>query len=109
MTDSGSDHIPAPLDLVPLPGSERSVAPTLTPSSVGLAGDTVIEATVILRRRGALSAEDTLGAIRSSAQLAAEFGADPADVSLVESTLRSLGLDIVSADPASRRIRISGA
>jgi kumamolisin len=109
MTDSGSEHLVAPLDLVPLPGSERPAVPSLSPAGIEVPGDSVIEATVILRRRKAMSTEDALGKLRSSGQLAAGFGADPADVALVERTLASLGLRIVAADPASRRIRISGS
>lgn len=114
MTDSGSEHTSAPsaatpLELVPLAGSERPDAPALTPSNIAVPGHSTIEATVVLRRRAPLDAEDTLGRIRTSAQLGAEFGADPADVRLVESTLESFGVRIVSSDPGSRRIRISGA
>jgi kumamolisin len=39
---------------------------------------------------------------------AAGFGAAPADVDLVTSTLTGLGLDILSVDPPSRRVRVSG-
>jgi kumamolisin len=55
-----------------------------------------------------MSTEDALGAFRTSAELAAEFGADPADLELVSATLSELGLQILSSDAASRRVRISG-
>ncbi|HEX4059063.1 MAG TPA: protease pro-enzyme activation domain-containing protein [Galbitalea sp.] len=106
MTDSGSEH---PLDLVPLPGSDRPSPTALSPASVEISSDTVIEATIILRRRAPMSTEDAVGQVRTSARLAAEFGADPSDVSLVESTLRGLGLRIIATDAASRRIRIAGS
>jgi kumamolisin len=76
------------------------------------AGSTV-EATIVLRRRASMTTADlartsVLGAHLSREQLASQFGADPADVALVEKTLRDLGLTIVDSDAASRRIRISG-
>jgi kumamolisin len=105
MTDSGSEH---PLDLVPLPGSERPAAGDLAPASVQLSSESIIEATIIIRRRAPMSTADVVGTIRTSAQLATEFGADPADVTLVEKTLSDLGLRIVATDAASRRIRVAG-
>jgi kumamolisin len=109
MTDSGSDHNARPLDLVPLPGSEQQPLGGVRPTAETPPADTVVEATVILRRRAALSAQDAADGRLSSSELAERFGADPADVSAVEQTLTSLGLQIVSSDPASRRIRISGS
>ncbi len=106
--NKGSE-ISAPLELVPLAGSERPVAPGLRPASVPVNPRGTITATVVLRRRAEMSTEDALGAHLTSEQLGALFGADPTDATLVTSTLRSLGLKILETDLPSRRIRISGS
>jgi kumamolisin len=51
---------------------------------------------------------DAVGSVRDNSQLASEFGADPADIALVEKTLGDLGLTVVSSDAASRRVRVRG-
>jgi kumamolisin len=99
----------APIDLRPLPGSERVAAEGLAPASATLQPSDRIEATVVLRRRVQIDPADvTAGPPMSRAILAETIGADPADVALTESTLGSLGLVIVSSDAASRRIRVRG-
>ncbi len=112
MTDSGSEHNDIPHDadlaLVPLPGSEREPARGIQPAAEHPADDSIIEATVILRRRAPMTTEDAAGPALTSAEISARFGADPADIDLVESTFTRLGLRIVETDAASRRIRISG-
>jgi kumamolisin len=105
MTDSTSD---TPLTLVPLPGSERPAAQGTVPAAVGIDHESTIEVTIILRRRAAMSSEDALGTPLTSEELAAQFGADPADAALVGTTLTSLGLRVLSTDLASRRVRVSG-
>ncbi len=98
-----------PIDLRPLPGSERVAAEGLAPASVSLQPTDQIQATVVLRRRVQVDpAEVTTGPPMSRDVLAETIGADPADVALTESTLGSLGLAIVSTDAPSRRIRVSG-
>jgi kumamolisin len=109
MTDSAPELSSVPLDLVPLPGSERPPAPGLSPASVGLDPQSTVEATLVLRRRAAMSSEDAMGAPLTREQIAAQFGADPSDVALVESTLTAQGLQVRSTDLASRRIRIAGS
>src|ERR1700743_1058446 len=109
MTDSGSDRNARPLDLVPLPGSEKQPFGGVRAAVETPPADATVEATVILRRRAALSAQDAADGGLSSSQLAERFGAAPADVEVVEQTFTSLGLRILSSDPASRRIRISGS
>ncbi|MCU1414115.1 MAG: peptidase [Microbacteriaceae bacterium] len=99
----------APIDLRPLPGSERVAAEGLAPASATLQPSDRIEATVVLRRRVQIDPTDvTTGPPMSRAILAETIGADPADIALTESTLGSLGLVIVSSDAASRRIRVRG-
>jgi kumamolisin len=108
MTDSGSERNDVPLHLVPLPGSERQAANGIQPAAEQPTSNAIIEATVILRRRAAMTTEDATGPRLTSGELAARFGADPADAEVVEHTFTSLGLRIVDKDLASRRIRISG-
>ncbi len=95
------------LDLRPLPGSERPPAQNAAPAAPPLDPNTIIEITLILRRRAPLP-EAALGTPLSRADFAASYGADPADLELVTRTLTALGAEIVEADAASRRVRISG-
>ncbi|HEX3678735.1 MAG TPA: protease pro-enzyme activation domain-containing protein, partial [Galbitalea sp.] len=108
MTDSElhptSDH----LVLVPLPGSERPAAEGIAPAAVSIDHEGTIEVTIILRRRASMSTDDALEAPLSSEEVAARFGADPADAALVGVTLTALGLRVLSTDLASRRVRVSG-
>ncbi len=77
-------------DRVVLPGSDRAPAPGV--QRVGeLDQQREIGVTVVLRRRAPAPA-----------------GADPEDVTLVQSTLTDLGLRVTSVDPASRRMRVAG-
>lgn len=108
MTDQNTPSESAPLDLVPLPGSERPAAEGIQPAEVAAAGHHQVEATVILRRRAALTTADAIDSRLTAAELEARFGADPADLDLVTKTLGGLGLTIVSSDAASRRVRIKG-
>jgi kumamolisin len=80
-----------PLDLRPLPGSERAPAASFTAAVEPLAPDETVTATLVLRRR----AEGGIGAA-------------PGDVAAVTETLSGLGLTIVAADEPSRRVRVSG-
>ena len=105
MTDSTPE---LPLVLVPLPGSERPPAEGIAPAAISIDQESTIEVTAILRRRASMSTEDALGAPLTSEEIAARFGADPADAALVGVTLTALGLRVLNTDLASRRIRISG-
>lgn len=107
MTDA-TDPL-ANLHLVPLAGSERPPAPGVRPAARSArTADEIVWATLVLRRRndvpGALLSGDPVDA----ATFAAEHGADPADVDLVVATLQPLGVTILAADAASRRVRVSG-
>src|SRR4051812_20531451 len=85
-------------DRAPLPGSER----------VGdLPGSEQIQVTVVLRRI-AEPPEDLPSPI-SKAELAEKYGADPADVETVTAAVTAAGAQVVSADPASRRVLVSGS
>jgi kumamolisin len=108
MTDERTPSESEPLDLVPLPGSDRPAAEGAQPSGARAEQLANVEATVVVRRRANLTADDTLGGALSPEEFAEKYGADPVDLELVERTLSGLGLTIVSSDAASRRIRVSG-
>lgn len=91
---------------VSLPGSDR--APLGDADILGpAAAEAPIEVTVVLRRRTELPPDPAPGGI-SRAQLAARYGADPADVALVTDVVTRAGATVTQADPASRRLRVSG-
>ena len=94
------------LDLTPLPGSERSAAPGLT-SSAPLDPQTPVETTLILRRRAEVP-EAVLTDPIPPDEFAAKYGADPADLELVTSTLAALGVTVIDSSLADRHVRVSG-
>ncbi len=96
------------LNLRALPGSERAPAPGVTKAGAPLPAGAPIEATLVLRRRAELN-DATLGEVLSRDELALAHGADPADVDLVVGTLTRLGVQVLSIDAASRRVRVAGA
>ena len=98
----------ADLRLVHLPGSERAEIADVEPSDSALSPDVTVEATVVLRRRAAVPDSALSGPGISSAELAEKYGADPADVQAVSQRFEALGLQIVSVDAASRRVRVRG-
>jgi kumamolisin len=95
-----------PLDLVPLPGSERPARPGFRAHG-GLAPDVRVDATLVLRRRAELP-EAAFAHPLSRQELADRYGASPDDVELVRSTLEGLGLTVDEVDAGARRVRISG-
>jgi len=94
-----------PLDLVPLAGSERPESPGLR-SRAALDPESPVEATLILRRRAELP-DDALSTPMSRTDFASSYGASDEDLSLVTTTLRSLGLEVIAADAAERRVRVA--
>ncbi len=97
------------MELIPLPGSERSAADVIAPASFDLHDTSEIQATVILRRRPGAEPEEVLaGAAISPEELAAQLGADPADAELAAGTFEAAGLTVISTDLPSRRMRLSG-
>src|ERR1019366_5093139 len=94
------------IELRPLPGSERQPAPGLVGSPTPVDPESRIEVTLVLRRRG--GPPDPTQQQVAESEFADRYGADPADVTLVTSTLTALGVQIVEVDLASRRIRIAG-
>ena len=94
--------------LVPLPGSERPSLPDVTPAG-DLDTTERAELTLVLRRRAELPDSVVAGPTALTAdELAAQYGADPADVDLVRRTLTGLGLDVTEVHPATRRIKVAG-
>lgn len=95
------------LDLRPLPGSERPPAYGAHPAATPLDPTGRIEVTVVIRRKAALP-EPLVGGPLSAQEFASTYGADGHDLETVTATLSSLGLDVVSVDRASRRVRVAG-
>jgi kumamolisin len=96
-------------DLVPLPGSERSELPGAAPAATPLDQNQVITVTVLLRRRAEVprALVDGPQTITSS-ELGTEYGADPADASLVAEVLGPYGLTVTETHLESRRLKVSG-
>lgn len=86
-----------------LPGSFRHPLPQI--ESLGpVDPDERVEATLVLRRRAPLPE----GVRLTRAELAERHGADPAELSTAADILRERGVEVLEADPASRRLRIAG-
>ena len=87
-----------------LPGSARAALPQAV--RVGApAPDEAIEITVVLRRKNPLPDD---GRLVDKAAFASTYGADPDDVDAVTKALDAAGATVLSCDPASRRMRVSG-
>jgi kumamolisin len=98
-----------PESLVPLAGSERASLPDVTDTAPLNTAERA-EITVVLRRRAELPAEIIEGpTVLSSAQLAAGYGADPADVDLVSRELTSRGLQVTAVYATTRRVMVAGS
>ncbi len=94
------------LNLVPLPGSERSEVAGMQPAAIPRSDADTVEVTIVLRRQADVP-DSALSAPGNAADLA-PYGAAQADVDAVTGTLGGLGLRIVAVDAASRRVRVSG-
>ena len=96
------------LELVALPGSDREDFGGDEPVAAEISADDTIQATIVLRRRAAVPDSALSGPGIPPAELADKYGADPADVQAVSDRFSALGLQVVSADAASRRVQVSG-
>ncbi|MFF1572924.1 protease pro-enzyme activation domain-containing protein [Leifsonia sp. NPDC058292] len=96
-----------PIDLVPLAGSERPESPGLK-ARAAIDPATPVEATLVLRRREPLP-DEALSSPMNRAQFAKTYGASDDDLNLVTTTMESLGLTVLAADAAERRVRVRGA
>ncbi|MFI1308090.1 peptidase S53 [Streptomyces sioyaensis] len=93
---------------VQVPGSERSIAPEARPAGP-LDGSTPIDATVVLRRKAEVPHELITGPETiPQAELARQYGADPADAELLREVLGRLGVRVTDVDLASRRAKVTG-
>jgi len=91
-------------------GSTRAASPGATYSG-SLDPEEQIELTLVLRRRAPLD-ESVLTAAAApldASDLAARYGADPADVELVRDVVTAAGGEILRVDAASRRVQVIGA
>ena len=87
-----------------LPGSSRR--PVAQSRAAGTPDPAApVEVTLVLRRRGELTAQE---APMSRERFAAEHGADPADIALVRDTLAAAGVEVTAVDAASRRVQARG-
>ncbi|MGD0239138.1 MAG: S53 family peptidase [Streptosporangiaceae bacterium] len=94
--------------LVELPGSARSRLEAATPAGQL---DTSEQATLtlVLRRRAEIPAEIVEGpTVLTHDQLRDQYGADPADVDLVQQTLGALGLEVTEVHASTRRVKVTG-
>ncbi|HUN38037.1 MAG TPA: S53 family peptidase [Trebonia sp.] len=96
-------------DLVPLPGSERTELPSAVPTGTPLDPQATLTVTLILRRRAEVPGELVTGPQTITRdELADRYGASPADVERVRSTLQGLDLTVASVHPGSRRVMATG-
>ena len=92
---------------VALGGSAREAVAAWAQASAPLPPDTEIEVTVVLRRRAPLPATAG-GTPIPVAEFAERHGADAADLELVTAEAARRGAQVVSADAATRQVRLRG-
>ena len=93
---------------VPLAGSERQTLSDVQDAGPVDASER-IEVTLVLRRQAELPAELVTGPDTiSTAELAASYGTDQADVDRARDILAGYGLEVTSTHPGSRRIKAVG-
>jgi kumamolisin len=99
---------------VPLEGSERQ--PLADARKIGpVPSDQTVRVTVTVRRRAALPSPEELGAtplaeqhVLSRAELAEQYGADPADLDKVEQFATEHGLEVLEKSPEKRTVVLQG-
>jgi kumamolisin len=87
-----------------LPGSSRPAAAFGPPVDA----TAIVEATIVLRRRAEPPASAFAGPPLTRDELAARYGADPAELVTVSRTLSAAGVEVLSADAATRLVRFRG-
>ncbi len=90
-----------------LQGSARSAEPG-TDVLGPLDAATVIEATLVLRRRAEPDAAAFAGSPLTRGELAERYGADPSDLDAVRVAVDATGAKVLSVDAASRLARVRG-
>src|SRR5450631_2264876 len=94
-------------NLVELPGSARTRLEGATPAGQ-LDTSERAQLTLVLRRRAEIPAEIVEGpTVLTHDQLAERYGADPADVDLVQQTLGGLGLEVTEVHASTRRVKVA--
>jgi kumamolisin len=94
-------------NLVELPGSARSRLEAATPAGQLDTSERAV-LTLVLRRRAEIPAEIVEGpTVLTHDQLAERYGADPADVDLVQQTLGGLGLEVTEVHASTRRVKVA--
>lgn len=106
MSEQNSTTPHTTTDSAPLPGSERPAAERIQATHGPVDPARRIEVTVILRRDQPLP--ESPAAPISRDELAARHGASPSDLSLATETFTRLGVEVLEADPAARRVRLAG-
>lgn len=109
-----------PSTTVALPGSEVRQPPG-SRAAGPVPADQPISATVILRRRAPLPPPPAAGTLPAGgtapgparptmtrAELAARYGADPADIAAIEGFARDHGLRVTGADTGRRTVTLAG-
>jgi len=86
-----------------LPGSERSASGTAREQ---IPDDTLVSATLVLRRRQPL---ELGGPALASGSFGEQYGADPADLERIRKALGDRGVRVVDEHAPSRRLRIEGS
>ena len=95
-----------PVERFVLPGSERTVPAGAQPVGAPDLREEV-QVTVLLRRRMPLDLSQVAAPL-GRAEFAREYGADPADVDLVDAFAQTYNLTVVSADLGRRSVVLSG-
>jgi kumamolisin len=95
-------------NLVQLPGSERAPLEGVTAAEPVDAAERA-EVTLVLRRRAEIPAEIVEGpTVLTAGELADRYGADPADIELVRSSLSGYRLAVTEVHQGSRRVKVAG-
>lgn len=109
MTEDTSNESTFRADRRALPGSSRPPSTGYERLGAVDPGEQVW-ATLVLRRRAELPDDVvTGGRVLDRDELAERYGADPADVAAARSALEAAGVTVTEADPASRRVTVTGS
>jgi kumamolisin len=96
-----------PSSRVPLPGSNRELPPNA--EVVSSSSDDSVQVTVVVRRRMPLPpVEPPFARYPSREEFARQYGADPADLEKVRAFAQQEGLTVISSDPGTRTVAVSG-
>ncbi|MEO8749364.1 MAG: S53 family peptidase [Allobranchiibius sp.] len=74
-----------------------------------VADDRQIQVTLVLRRRDQLPPPDKGAPVMGSAELGAQYGADPADIAAVGQAVTAAGAEVTMTDVPGRRVQVRGS